>query len=51
MIKHVVLESPKEHVVTWSKFQWNDVDTPGYSWMGDRHTFCQHFRPALPSEL
>lgn len=51
LIKHVILEAKKEHVLTWSKFQWNEVDTPGYSWLGDRDTFCKHFRPVLPSEL
>lgn len=51
MVKHRILESSLKSVVTWSQFKLNDMSEPGYSWMGDRHTFCQHFRPLLPSEL
>lgn len=51
MVRHRVLESTKDGVVTWSQFKINDLETDGFSWMGDRVTFCKHFRPCLPCEL
>lgn len=49
--RHRVLESVPEHVITWSQYLVNDLETSGWSWMGDRDSFCKHFRPCLPSEL
>lgn len=50
-MKHRVIESTAEGVVTWSQFKTDDLETDGFSWMGDRETFCQNFRPCLPCEL
>ena len=51
LVRHRVVESVKEHVITWSQFKTNEMATDGYSWMGPRDVFCQHFRPCLPSEI
>jgi hypothetical protein len=51
LLKHRVIESCKERVITWSLHPSGEISGDGYSWMGDRESFCKHFRPCLPSEL
>jgi len=50
MMRHRVIESVAEHVITWSQYPLGEVTTNGYSWMGDRETFCRHFKP-VPQTL
>lgn len=51
MLRHRVIESNYEGVISWSQFKLDDLETDGFSWMGDRESFCKHFRPCLPAEL
>lgn len=50
-LKHRVIESGIETVITWSEYKVGDVLTPGYSWLGPRTLFCEHFRPCVKEEL
>jgi len=50
-LRHRVIQSVKEHVITWSQYRVGDVLTPGYSWMGPREAFCEQFRPVVKEEL
>ena len=51
MLKHKVIEATPKHVITWSQYQVGDVLTEGYSWMGPRQTFVEHFRPLMQGEV
>ena len=51
MAQHKVIELTKEHVITWSRYRADDIDTLGWSWMGPHDQFIQQFRPCLSNEI